>query len=291
MIFSFVMKMKLRSLLMQKKFFLIDIEGVLIDHIESNRVFQDAQHFLDFLRRNKRKFVLLTNTARKSTNFIFQKLRVSGLDIDLNSIINPTIVAIKGVLLKNFRPPIRIFIISEGGHIEDIARFTDIIISYNEPIDAVLLGADREITYAKLNYAFNLILKKKPLIVLGGDMYARAKMYDKELFFLAEGAFAKLLELSTGVKGIYTGKPESIIFETAVEALNAVKEHTIMIGDSIKTDIIGALKFGLDAIFVNRQGKKLDRKTIKSLKEITNGSSKLFMISSLDPRTDLMRIF
>ncbi|MHA1665013.1 MAG: hypothetical protein ACTSVW_04195, partial [Candidatus Njordarchaeales archaeon] len=105
--------MKLQSLLMQKKFFLIDIEGVLIDHIESNRVFQDAQHFLDFLRRNKRKFALLTNTARKSTNFIFQKLRVNGLDIDLNSIINPTIVAIKGVLLKNFRPPIRIFIISE----------------------------------------------------------------------------------------------------------------------------------------------------------------------------------
>ncbi|UQD56053.1 YjjG family noncanonical pyrimidine nucleotidase [Flavobacterium sp. K5-23] len=46
-------------------------------------------------------------------------------------------------------------------------------------------------------------------------------------------------------------KPNSIIFDYALNLAKAKKETSIMIGDSLEADVQGALDFGLDAIFFN----------------------------------------
>ncbi len=46
-------------------------------------------------------------------------------------------------------------------------------------------------------------------------------------------------------------KPNSIIFDYALKSAKASKEESIMIGDSFEADILGALDFGMDAIFFN----------------------------------------
>ncbi len=46
-------------------------------------------------------------------------------------------------------------------------------------------------------------------------------------------------------------KPDSRIFEYALKAANATKEHSVMIGDCIEADVQGALNCGLDAIYFN----------------------------------------
>jgi putative hydrolase of the HAD superfamily len=46
-------------------------------------------------------------------------------------------------------------------------------------------------------------------------------------------------------------KPDKAIFEHALNLANAVKDESIMIGDSIEADIRGALNFGMDAIYFN----------------------------------------
>ncbi|MDA6068729.1 YjjG family noncanonical pyrimidine nucleotidase [Flavobacterium sp. AC] len=46
-------------------------------------------------------------------------------------------------------------------------------------------------------------------------------------------------------------KPNSIIFDYAVDLAKASKENSIMIGDCLDADINGALNAGLDAIFFN----------------------------------------
>jgi len=47
-------------------------------------------------------------------------------------------------------------------------------------------------------------------------------------------------------------KPRIEIFEKALKELNANKLQTVMIGDSLKSDILGAKKLGIKAIYVNR---------------------------------------
>lgn len=46
-------------------------------------------------------------------------------------------------------------------------------------------------------------------------------------------------------------KPNPIIFEHAVAEANANKDESIMIGDDLKVDILGAKEFGLDQVYFN----------------------------------------
>lgn len=48
-------------------------------------------------------------------------------------------------------------------------------------------------------------------------------------------------------------KPNSIIFDYAVNVARASKENSIMIGDCLDADVNGALNAGLDAIFFNEK--------------------------------------
>jgi putative hydrolase of the HAD superfamily len=61
-------------------------------------------------------------------------------------------------------------------------------------------------------------------------------------------------------------KPNSIIFDYAVNLAKASKENCIMIGDCLDADVNGALNAGLDAIFFN------DKKAAapENIKQINN---------------------
>ncbi|MET0570847.1 MAG: HAD hydrolase-like protein, partial [Pedobacter agri] len=61
------------------------------------------------------------------------------------------------------------------------------------------------------------------------------------------------------------------IFEYALDKAKALKEESIMIGDSLEADIYGALNFGMEAIFFNplEKDKPADVKNqITHLKEL-----------------------
>ncbi len=65
------------------------------------------------------------------------------------------------------------------------------------------------------------------------------------------GAIAKLYE-SLGGEVVYYGKPYPAVFEKALQMARGVgtANHPLVIGDGIDTDIAGANRMGLDALFV-----------------------------------------
>ncbi|HZX59123.1 MAG TPA: YjjG family noncanonical pyrimidine nucleotidase [Mucilaginibacter sp.] len=67
-------------------------------------------------------------------------------------------------------------------------------------------------------------------------------------------------------------KPDKAIFEHALSLAGAIKNESLMIGDSLEADVYGALNFGMDAIYFNPNG--LDKPEdvpvqISHLKELT----------------------
>ena len=68
---------------------------------------------------------------------------------------------------------------------------------------------------------------------------------------------------SAGVK-----KPNPIIFEYALHQANAKKEHSIMIGDCINADVLGALNFGMDAILFSEIPQIFEDKKIKQINHL-----------------------
>lgn len=67
-------------------------------------------------------------------------------------------------------------------------------------------------------------------------------------------------------------KPNPIIFEYALDLAKAQKETSIMIGDSIEADVLGALDAGIDAIHFNESNQEVDHniKQINHLLELKN---------------------
>ena len=66
-------------------------------------------------------------------------------------------------------------------------------------------------------------------------------------------------------------KPNKEIFEFALQKSNATAGESIMIGDSIEVDIIGAMNAGIDQVYVNHLDIEAQIKptyTVKSLKEL-----------------------
>jgi putative hydrolase of the HAD superfamily len=68
-------------------------------------------------------------------------------------------------------------------------------------------------------------------------------------------------------------KPNKEIFDFAFKKTGASPAESIMLGDSIDVDIMGAMKAGIDQVFINHLDIPIDIKptyTVKSLKELEN---------------------
>lgn len=67
-------------------------------------------------------------------------------------------------------------------------------------------------------------------------------------------------------------KPHPTIFDFALSLANALKEESLMIGDSYEADIIGAQEAGIEAIFFNEQNFEVENQVlqIKHLLDLKN---------------------
>ena len=63
-------------------------------------------------------------------------------------------------------------------------------------------------------------------------------------------------------------KPNPIIFDYALKAAKAKPNESIMIGDSLEADVLGALNVGYDAIFFNYRNDEVEPH-IKQVKELS----------------------
>jgi len=278
----------IKDLLKSKEGLLIDIEGPLVSRIEGGTIYSDAISL--FEEFSDMRIALITNISRRSSKYVSRALNKVGLNFDSELIINPTKAAVGQVLDKEFNKPVRVFLISEGGHYEDLTQFDWIEIGREKPIDAILLGANRDITYQELNFAFRCMFEGSLLIVLGGDLWTYGSQYDDSGLFLMEGSFAKALELATGKEARYVGKPYKEIFLEGISVLGLPKDKIIMIGDSIKTDIVGAYKAGIDAILIDREGNK-ESDLIEQIEADSEVClSKIYYARKLSPDAELKRI-
>lgn len=94
------------------------------------------------------------------------------------------------------------------------------------------------------------------------------KTQHSKLKYSGLDVFFKEIVTSEGSNSL---KPNKEIFDFALEKTKASKDESIMIGDSIEVDIIGAMNAGMDQVFVNHLNIKTDIKptyTVHALKEM-----------------------
>ena len=61
---------------------------------------------------------------------------------------------------------------------------------------------------------------------------------------------AALISRATGSQPYFVGKPNPLMMRSALNALEAHSENTIMLGDRMDTDIVSGLEAGIETILV-----------------------------------------
>ena len=129
-----------------------------------------------------------------------------------------------------------------------IDQISDDYIKYLPEHNHLFDGAIEILDYLKPNYKLHIITN------------GFASVQTKKLNNSKIGHYFDTITNSemAGVK-----KPHPTIFDFALSLANALKEESLMIGDSYEADIIGAQEAGIEAIFFNEQNFEVDNSVLQ----------------------------
>jgi NagD protein len=112
--------------------------------------------------------------------------------------------------------------------------------------DYVVLGETRNFSFDSLTKAIRLINNGSRFIATNPD--ATGPSADGPL--PATGSVAALITKATGKEPYIVGKPNPMMFRSAMKKIDAHSESTGMIGDRMDTDIVAGIEAGLHTVLV-----------------------------------------
>lgn len=179
----------------------------------------------------------LTNTTRSPRHAILSKLAAMGFHIDENDLFTAPIATHEYLSSNKLSP----FLLVHPDLKQDFADLPD-----DKPI-AVLLGdAAEAFTYENMNEAFRLLMEGAPLLAMGKNQYFK----ETDGFSLDVGPYVVALEYAANTEAIVIGKPAKVFFNGAISSLGCLVNDVVMVGDDVKSDVIGAMEAGLQGILV-----------------------------------------
>jgi len=244
------------------KAILLDGDGVLW---KSDQPLDGINSLFEYLEEENVRWALLTNNNSHTVEHYVDKFSSMGIQAQPNSIFSSSTVT-ASYLLERYGAGASFHVIGNPGLIRTLQDF-GFRLSYgeNEPaseVAAVVAGMDIEINYQKITLAMRLIMGGASFIATNTD----GSYPSSEGIYPATGMVIGAIQASTGVAPYVVGKPHPAIFKAALDELKSKPEDTLMVGDNLNTDILGANQFGIDSAAVltgSTSQKMLKESTIK----------------------------
>jgi len=218
---------------------LMDMDGVLV---REEQPIPGAAEFLARLRSNGHPFLVLTNNSIYSRRDLSARLAVDGLDVPEEAIWTSALATAD--FLQSQRPNGTAFMIGEAG-LSTALHGVGYTLTEREP-DYVVLGETRTYSFERIAQAIRLIERGARFIATNHDPTGPTP--DGPL--PATGSVAALISRATGVDPYFVGKPNPLMMRSALNAINAHSETTVMIGDRMDTDIVAGLEAGMHTVLV-----------------------------------------
>lgn len=220
---------------------LVDLEGTLY---EAGRPVPGAAEALAALSARGMPHCFVTNTTSRPRSKIAAELSAMGIGARADRIFTAPLAARRYLLNRCFH---HCHLMVRPEVMEDFAGIGHV----DESPDAVVVGdIGEDLSYARMNRAFRLLLEGAPLVTLARNRYYRAS----NGLVLDQGPFFAALEHAAGTEATLVGKPSADFFRPALELLGLGARSTAIVGDDIEVDIGGAMALGMRGILV-RTGK------------------------------------
>ncbi|CAD6006851.1 HAD-IIA family hydrolase [Agreia sp. COWG] len=218
---------------------LTDMDGVLV---HENRALPGAAELLQQWRDEGKPYLVLTNNSIYTPRDLSARLRASGLVVPEESIWTSALAT--AAFLKQQMPGGSAFVIGEAG-ITTALHEAGFIMTDTNP-DYVVVGETRNYSFEAITRAIRLISAGARFIVTNPD----ATGPSAEGPMPATGAVAALITKATGMEPYVVGKPNPMMFRSALNRIGAHSENTGMIGDRMDTDVVAGIEAGLHTILV-----------------------------------------
>lgn len=218
---------------------LTDMDGVLIRESDA---LPGAADLIQQWRDAGTPFLVLTNNSMYTPRDLAARLHSYGIDVPEESIWTSALATAD--FLKSQKPGGSAYVIGEIG-ITTALHEAGFVITEIEP-DYVVVGETRSYSFGAISKAIRLILGGARFIATNPD--ATGPSPDGPL--PATGAVSALITKATGRDPYVVGKPNPMMFRSALNRIGAHSENTAMIGDRMDTDIIAGIEAGLHTILV-----------------------------------------
>lgn len=220
--------------------FLIDMDGVLYRGAD---LLPGAGQFVRELRERDIPFRFLTNNSQRTRRDVVAKLSRLGIDADEQHVFTSAMATAR--FLAQQKPDGTAFVIGEGGLLTALHQHGYAVVDHAP--DYVVVGEGRTFNLELVETAVRMILGGAKLIATNLD--PSCPMANGSLR-PGCGAMVAMLETATGVKAFGVGKPSAIMMRAARKELGLTTDQTIMIGDTMETDILGGVQLGFHTVLV-----------------------------------------
>lgn len=230
--------------------FLLDAFGVL--NIGETAV-PDAPERVAALQRSGKRVLVLTNSASQTPGAALAKYRRLGFDFAPEDVVSSRDVLKRALVGRSER--LWACMAPHSAGVEELGVRVRLLEDDPEPYgdaDGIILLGSAGWTRARQDMlAAALGRRPRPVLVGNPDIVA-----PREAGLTPEpGYYAHLLADGLGLSPHFCGKPFGNIFDLALERIGRIpRERTLMVGDSLHTDVLGGASAGICTALVRSFG-------------------------------------
>jgi HAD superfamily hydrolase (TIGR01457 family) len=218
---------------------LLDLDGVLFRGAET---VPGGPETLTTLRASGRRIAFVTNNSARTPEQVADTLGGHGYEAHPDEVVTSAL-ATADLLAE--RGATEAYVIGEEG-IRRALTDAGVQVMDGEPATAgyVVVGWDREATYAKLRTASLLVERGARLVATNAD----ASYPAQDGFWPGAGALLAAITTTTGAEPEIVGKPHPPLYLAALQRVGG--DRPLVVGDRLETDIAGAAALGWDSLLV-----------------------------------------
>jgi 4-nitrophenyl phosphatase len=215
---------------------LFDMDGVIY---RNQLALPGARELLAWLEERGMPYACITNNASQLPGQYAARLRSMNILVSPERIL--TSAGVANAYLRGIASPgTPVYAIGMDG-LQNLLFGDGYFARDEESPRYVVVGADFEVTYAKLRTACFAIRKGATFIGTNPDV----TFPTEQGLAPGVGALLAALQACTGVEPFIIGKPLPAIFQAGMALLGTEAAGTLMVGDSVLTDVPGAVKLGM----------------------------------------------
>lgn len=219
--------------------FISDMDGVIY---HGNKLLDGVKEFVEWLIANDKKFVFLTNSAERTPHELSMKLERMGLDVSPDHFYTSAMATAE--FLHTQKPGCTAYVIGEAALTK--ALYDQRIYMNDVNPDYVVVGDTRTYSFEKIEKAIELVLNGAKLIGTNPDITGPTE----KGIMPATGALIAPIEIATGKKAYFVGKPNPLMLRHGLKKLGCHSEDIAFVGDRMDTDIIAGIESNVDTVLV-----------------------------------------